>query len=324
MLAEGSGALRTAVEVDRDPMVVENAIAMLDRIDGEVVALSAALPASPDLDPAAGEALDDLQDVLTSWSADLDAALASLDERADEFSALLAEWVAGGPSGPPPIEYTDLVDVGLIPNPTCTPACAALVLALDETADCNITPGSGPDGGAPGAMPIDELAVTVGETTMLVGPLVAIEVFDPPGLLGIDLDPQTTLTISTPPDVIAPGTEPTPGGLTQPARWPEDLASWSTGLPVEVESSGRRSVGATSYEVVDLAGTITEPVVVIANDFHPEGGIAIAEGRILRIYSGVIGDEPIAVVLQSFERPDLDVVLDQVDDIVATIRPANG
>lgn len=321
-LDEHTAKLRSAISFDGNPMIVDTAVSILTDIASEVDATRTALPDSTGAGASADGALDDLVVVLEEWSVDIEASLAGLDESRAEFEAALDEWQAGGPSGPPPAAYTDLLDLGLLPNERYTDACAALVLALEQSADCSISEGPGPDGGPPAATSFYDLRVTIGERDLAVGPVTAIEVFEPGELLGVDLDPETTLTVIEPPDVISPGTAPITSELAAPAPWPEDLAAWAETLPAEVGPIANRELGATRYDIIEIIGGTADPLVVIANDLHPEGGFAIAQGRIVRIYSGEIDGQPIVAVLQAFERPDLDLVIEQVDDIVATIRPA--
>ncbi len=259
---------------------------------------------------------------LEAWDGEMADAAATLEADSDRLQADVTAWLEGQRDGPPPMEYTDILD-RIIPGAEgYKAACLAFAAEYEVAPDCNSVDR---DPTQPASTDDGELTTSMGDTEIVVevGPVEGT--FVDADFIGVDLTPFTTFTILLPPDVADPTQPLDPEAVVSPIGWPADPAGWAAALPVAVESTASVTAGDNDWATTRIVGT-DESFGIIVNEAFSTGAHVIGPNHTIQWWETTVEDQPVVAILDSVETETepIDDLAGVAESILASLSAATG
>lgn len=316
VMADVGPRLAEARFFQQDPIAdIEVPLGMFDGTRAALADASDRLPGdAAAAEPEVRDAYQALLDALSAWDDDAASAQATMEADREELGERARAWAEGPRDGPPPQDYTDLIDVNFTAAARFAEACATFATLVEVSMHC------GEEQGPPPPADPGEVPLTIGALDARIEPGPVTDELVEPDLVGFDFQ-TATLTLMVPPDVAAPGSELRDTGVEQPVRWPEDLVAWAEGVSAIAEPLDDLETSAGTWEVVRLTRPDEPDAVVVTNPFHPSGGHLLGETNVLVVYEATIDGQPVVAILEVHGPDQVDVLQQQAADVLGTLRP---
>lgn len=336
---------------EADPVVDVTALdEALERMRTVISDLLLGLP-DPDgieLEPGASSAFEDMVGVLEQWEAGLTEAAQILDADRARFQEANDEWLDGPRDDPPPADFLALIDAMFRGFDTYSGVCTTLSVELEIASSC-----AGP---RPPLEPTDIGVIDLNPLgdfrgTIDLGSLVEPPVKNPAGL-NVDLASSVSFLLLTDVFVADPTDDVTVPSIVidenfapvdeyvlvleraifgdsessfATPNFPDDLLAWAEAMPVEITASDVATLGSVEWTSVQLASAADEPVltVVVDSQLHPEHGVILRPGGLVRIWEADFGEQKIVGVLTIDNAgADAELYIERSEEILASITPS--
>ena len=319
VMADVGPRLAEARFFEQDPIAdIEVPLGMFDETRAALADASDRLPSDASVPSrAVRDAYRALLDAVAAWDDDAGSAQATMEAGREELGERARAWADGPRDGPPPQEYTDLIDVNFTAAARFGEVCTAFATLVEVSMHC------GEEEGAPPPEDPGEVPFTIGALDARIEPGPVTDELVERDLVGFDFG-VATLTLMVPPDVAAPGSDLRDTAVEDPVPWPEDLVAWAEALGAVADPLDDLETSAGTWEVVRLTRPDEPDAVVVANPFHPSGGHLLGETNVLVVYQATIDGQPVVAILEVHGPDQVDVLRQQAGDVLATLRLAGS
>jgi len=257
----------------------------------------------------------EIRAALLDWDADIGEAIATLETEQSTLQAEVTAWLESEPrEGPPPVDYTDILDVVIFGHEPYKQACLDLAQRWEVALDCSSIDRD-PGEGSPGNE--GELSAAMGDIELTIDAGIVNGSIVSDGLLALELTPTTTLTFLVPPLVADPDSDRHFLDVVNPIEWPDDTLAWVEALPAVVALTDQVVLNGLEYETTRLAFA-GEQFGIIANAGYPEGANVLSAGSVIQWWETTVDDQPIVVVMDSFGGEDVELLMEMIETILGS------